>query len=1586
MKKGFLTTIFVIVMVLAMLPAFAMTASAAETDTWDGTAASQAWESGSGSEATPYVIMTAEQLAKLAADVNGGTTYTNTYFKLGANLDLAGATYNWTPIGGYHTKNQTAATAKANNFAGVLDGNGMTISNLSSTTPAEAYGYNGYRGLFGNLSGTVMNLTLDAPVVSAAYQYVAGLVAYSNGGTVKNITVKNPSIASTKFGSTRYGVSAIIGYMTNGTTVENCHVTGGTISAINPGVGAVAGYLDGTSIKNCTATNVAISYTSSPTRVGSVVGAVVNANVTDCHATGCSITGTYAATSNYGGIVGYAEDASVSDCTVKNASISVGAQNVGGIVGQLKYVDGTNAVTNCFVENSTITSTSAPVAGVVGYSYGNTSNMNTIKNCGVIGGSATGHYNVGGIVGNGFQTKVIGCYNHGMAIVATYNGSTTAAGGIAGYNATCYSCFSSATVTLSNSTSTRFGPIGGDYTTCNYCAYDSDVYNSTKGYTYKGEAFTTEQVKSGEVTYYLSTQGTTNANAFTAWKQTIGNQDYPSLTGKTVYYDAAATPKYFNKVTYTVTVPTATAQGSVSASNIDAVAGEVITLTVTPAENYALTSLTVTDADGNPVAVADNKFTMPAKAVTVAATFAFQKITLTEADFTISGLSTEYNMSVQGVTITNLPDELEGYVTIKYYENSNQLMGAPTNAGAYEVCVQISGSPDYNDVTLTYDMTINPIQLSAGQISVGSVLEEIVYNGSEQKPTVYIDLGGIPFDATAYGGTVTYSNNINAGTATVVISGNFEGTATFEIKKATPIIFADAPLDKVMGGYVMEITPTTSAIDNFLNPTIFTVLDGEGYSVTGNTITIDNGVAIGSTIKVKIQSTETTNYTAAEGELALTVGVPTADTAELEAKIAMLEEKLSKLDETFATDKELSDEIAIIQGEIATLESAIDGYATDAELQTAISRIETLEQKVDALGSIYATKTELNAAVDEIKELIAKKADTDTVNQKLNELLGKITALEEAKDDFKGADATLKRQLESAIATAKSEAISAAETLVNDAKTELQTAIDKKADTTTLNAKVQELKTAIETAEAAAKAYADTKDTALKQQFETAIANAKQEAIDAADNALTQAKTELNAAIAKKADITALEKAISDLEAAITLAQTTAQNFATDADAALKLALEAEIKAAKTELNDAISELESRVKANEDKIAEIKKNLEEAVEKLNKADTENAEELAKAVEKLDKAIDEAKAAAVSSDKALEAKIAAAEKKLDEKIAQVQGNLDKATAELDAAIKSGDKDLADKIAALQSELASTKELLEKADAKNNAELVAKFENADKVLDAAVKAVQKNLDDAKAELEKAIADGDTALEGKISDLNTALTAAKTALESADAADKAELTAKISENYKTLDAAVKTVQKNLDDAKAELDKAIADGDTALESKISELNTALAAAKAALETADAENKAELETKVDALNATLDAAIKAVQKNLDNTKAELKKAIKSGDAALEAKIADLNEALKAAKVALEAADAANKAELNSKIEEAYNTLEATIKAVQNELEAVKAELEAKDRALEAKTDELQTVLIIVAIVSGVTLCGGVAFVIWFFIDRKKKV
>ena len=65
MKKRVLSIIIAIVMVIGMLPITVISASDATTDTWDGTTASKAFESGTGTVDDPYVIMTAEQLAKL---------------------------------------------------------------------------------------------------------------------------------------------------------------------------------------------------------------------------------------------------------------------------------------------------------------------------------------------------------------------------------------------------------------------------------------------------------------------------------------------------------------------------------------------------------------------------------------------------------------------------------------------------------------------------------------------------------------------------------------------------------------------------------------------------------------------------------------------------------------------------------------------------------------------------------------------------------------------------------------------------------------------------------------------------------------------------------------------------------------------------------------------------------------------------------------------------------------------------------------------------------------------------------------------------------------------------------------------------------------------------------------------------------------------------------------------------------------------------------------------------------------------------------------------------------------------------------
>ena len=49
--------------------------------------------------------------------------------------------------------------------------------------------------------------------------------------------------------------------------------------------------------------------------------------------------------------------------------------------------------------------------------------------------------------------------------------------------------------------------------------------------------------------------------------------------------------------------------------------GEIVTLTITPAENYEIDKITVTDAAGTEIEVKDNAFTMPASEVTVTVTF-----------------------------------------------------------------------------------------------------------------------------------------------------------------------------------------------------------------------------------------------------------------------------------------------------------------------------------------------------------------------------------------------------------------------------------------------------------------------------------------------------------------------------------------------------------------------------------------------------------------------------------------------------------------------------------------------------------------------------------------------------------------------------------------------------------------------------------------------------------------------------------------------------------------------------------------------------------------------------------------------------
>ena len=111
---------------------------------------------------------------------------------------------------------------------------------------------------------------------------------------------------------------------------------------------------------------------------------------------------------------------------------------------------------------------------------------------------------------------------------------------------------------------------------------------------------------------------------------------------------------------------------------------------------------------------------------------------------------------------------------------------APTNAGTYTVKATFAATDNYTEATATKDFTISPKTLSEPTIEVGSC----TYDGTEQKPPITVKDGDTTIDESEY--NVVYSDNINAGTATVKITdeegGNYtvNGSANFSILKAAP--------------------------------------------------------------------------------------------------------------------------------------------------------------------------------------------------------------------------------------------------------------------------------------------------------------------------------------------------------------------------------------------------------------------------------------------------------------------------------------------------------------------------------------------------------------------------------------------------------------------------------------------------------------------------------------------------------------------------------------------------------------------------------------------------------------------------------
>lgn len=240
---------------------------------------------GSGTEADPWQVATAEQLDNVRNYL--GDIHSDKHFIQTSNIDLGVAPWNqgagWVKIGYYDDW-----FYENHSFCGNYNGDGHVISNLFINRPNDSY-----QGLFGYSSGEISNLGLVNTSVTG-HSYTGSLVGENHHGTITScyntgyVSGEGPNedFPDDEWGSSVY-IGGLVGH--NYGTITNCYNTG-NISSNWRYTGGLVGINRGTISHSHNSGNV-----SGFQCMAGLVG--VNYNViTNCHNTGST-------DSNWAGLV-----------------------------------------------------------------------------------------------------------------------------------------------------------------------------------------------------------------------------------------------------------------------------------------------------------------------------------------------------------------------------------------------------------------------------------------------------------------------------------------------------------------------------------------------------------------------------------------------------------------------------------------------------------------------------------------------------------------------------------------------------------------------------------------------------------------------------------------------------------------------------------------------------------------------------------------------------------------------------------------------------------------------------------------------------------------------------------------------------------------------------------------------------------------------------------------------------------------------------------------------------------------------------------------------------------------------------------
>ncbi len=225
------------------------------------------------------------------------------------------------------------------------------------------------------------------------------------------------------------------------------------------------------------------------------------------------------------------------------------------------------------------------------------------------------------------------------------------------------------------------------------------------------------------------------------------------------YYAVKAISASDIPASYNVTVTDPT-NGTVNVDKTSVMAGQKVTITATPADNYVVDTISVTKTSGEEVEVSALTFTMPESDVTVTVTFKLQPTQGSTIDY-------QLNLKPGGDIGTTQQDWVlkDGFVTVKNMKSDNG-HGAQ---GTGPIIVQVPGSVEIQVGTCAYD-DFKVVVTDANNV-VQATADDIV--GTYQSMSDGVSKGTYACDSYA---TLNYTGD--ATTLTISFESSTNGAAT----------------------------------------------------------------------------------------------------------------------------------------------------------------------------------------------------------------------------------------------------------------------------------------------------------------------------------------------------------------------------------------------------------------------------------------------------------------------------------------------------------------------------------------------------------------------------------------------------------------------------------------------------------------------------------------------------------------------------------------------------------------------------------------------------------------------------------------